>query len=495
MHPDTATMLDVVRAGTSTITTELTREPLVVDGKLPPELDGVMFRNGPGRFERGNGAYGHPFDGDGHVLRLEIGSAGVHFSNRFVRTGTFLHEEQADRIAYRAFGTNIPGGVAANLLRVNFKNAANTSVVWHAGRLLALWEGGPPHRLDPETLETRGTESFDGMLRNPFGGPLGWLTRRISPLLPFSAHPRIDAVTHEMINFGLATGRPHRLLVYQTDGQGRMARPRVHPLRRFSFVHDFAVTDRWLCFLLPYADFALARMLLGLSTPVASLRLDNQRPMQLLLIPRDRAAGPDQARLIDCVPGFVFHIAQGFDREDGRLVLDVIRYPRFPALDDLQALYETPRTDMVPRLERLVVQPDHSECESTAWSDRAFELPTSAPGGLGRDRRFIYGIGAPAEWGAPYFTAIQRVDTHTGALTVRDFGADFVGEPVVVPGPGDSAGWLLTLIHRAADHRTELVVLNAADLTTCATAALPCHVPLGFHGCWVPRSELTATAG
>ena len=58
------------------------------------------------------------------------------------------------RMLYRGFGTNLPGGFFANALRMRFKNAANTSVVWHGGKLLALWEGGLPHRLDPTTLDT-----------------------------------------------------------------------------------------------------------------------------------------------------------------------------------------------------------------------------------------------------------------------------------------------------------------------------------------------------
>lgn len=493
-HPDTASMLDVVKAGTSTVTTELTQVRLKVEGSLPVGLDGVLFRNGPGRFERGGVRYSHPFDGDGHVLRLEIGPDGVRFSNRFVRTREFMDEEQTDRIRYRAFGTNIPGGMAANLLRFDFKNAANTNVVWHAGRLLALWEGGPPHRLDPVTLETQGPESFDGALRNPFSGPVGWLARRFAPLLPFSAHPRIDDETHEMINFGLVSGQPHRLVIYHLDRCGRLARPRVYTLPRFSFVHDFAITERWLCFLLPRADFALSRALLGLSTVVESLRVDQHRPMQLLLIPRDEKTGGDRPRLIDCVPGFVFHVAQGFDLEDGSIALDVVRYPHYPALADLQTLYRTPHPDMVPRLERFVVQPTTGDFALKTWSTRAFELPTSQPGRLGAESRFLYGVGAPEERGTPYFSAIQRVDTRTGVLKVRDFGTDFVGEPLLVPGRDGCEGALLTLIHRAADHHTDLVVLDATELTTLATARLPCDVPLGFHGCWVTRGQLASAA-
>ncbi|MGB5734221.1 MAG: carotenoid oxygenase family protein, partial [Thiohalocapsa sp.] len=279
MDISSSDMLRVLGENARTVEKEYSDQPLAIDGSLPPTIDGVLFRNGPGRFERGGQRYAHPFDGDGHITRFDITARGVRYSNRFVRTREFVAEERAGRMLYRAFGTNLPGGLPANVFRLRFKNAANTNIVWHGGRLLALWEGGPPHRLDPDTLATLGTEDFDGGLSNPYPPPARWL----SPLLPFSAHPRLDADSGELFNFGLVSGNPNRLLIYRVDRDGRMAPFQAHDLARFSFVHDFAVTRRWFCFLLPQADFDLTRAALGLTTPVGSLRLAPGRPMQALL--------------------------------------------------------------------------------------------------------------------------------------------------------------------------------------------------------------------
>jgi all-trans-8'-apo-beta-carotenal 15,15'-oxygenase len=487
---DSDAMLRVVAEATRDVGEELTGVSLPIDGNVPPELDGILFRNGPGRFSRGGVRYAHPFDGDGHIVRIDIGPRGVRFSNRFVRTREFIAEEEAGRLLYRAFGTNLPGGIRANLLRMRIKNAANTSVIWHGGRLLALWEGGPPHRLDPHSLDTLGPETFEDRLCNRSPGPLGWLARRLSAHLPFSAHPRVDAQSGELINFGLLFGRPNRLMLYRVDGAGRMDVPASHELARYSFVHDLAVTNRWLAFLLPRADFDAPRALLGLKTPVGSLRIATGRPMEALLIPRD--AGPGGARLLtlDCVPGFVFHIAQAFDREDGALVLDVVRYREYPVFDDFESLFRRVHPGMLPRLERITITPDTGRCEIEPWGERAFELPVTAPGAFGEPRRYIYGVGAPFERGAPYLTAIQRLDTETGELCKRDFGLDLAGEPVLVPGSDGEEGWLLSLIHRADREETDLVVLRASDLDIEATATLPCLIPVGFHGCWVPRAAL-----
>jgi all-trans-8'-apo-beta-carotenal 15,15'-oxygenase len=489
--PDVDTMLRVIAQATRTVTEELSAVQCRVEGAIPRAIDGVLFRNGPGRFERGGVRYRHPFDGDGHLVRVEFGGGRVVFSNRFVRTREFLEEERCGRMRYRAFGTNLPGGLLANSLRLPFKNAANTSVVWHAGRLLACWEGGPPHRIDPGSLATLGPESFDGRLDHRPSGPTARLARRITPLLPFSAHPRIDAETGELVNFGLLSGRPNRLLVYRIDAAGRMADPESFDLPRFSFVHDIAVTGRWLCVLLPHASFDVARVLLGLRTPVGSLRVDPVHPMQALLIPRARGSRKEPPLILDAVPGFVFHIAQAFDADDEVLVVDAVRYPEYPIFDDFEALLRALGTRWVPRLERWLIRPQTGSVSVSPLSQRPFELPVTAPGPLGAPRRHLYGVGAPEGRGVPYFTAIQRLDTDTGSLQALDFGSDPVGEPVLVPDPEGGEGWLLSLVHRAGGNgdagRTELQVLNAADLTVVARAMLPLVVPLGFHGSWVRR--------
>jgi all-trans-8'-apo-beta-carotenal 15,15'-oxygenase len=338
------------------------------------------------------------------------------------------------------------------------------------------------------TLATLGPDDFQGRLREPAAGG----RRRPPPALPFAAHPRLDAETGELFNFAIIPGRSNRLAFYRVDGNGCMDPPRFHALERFSFVHDFALTRRFICVLLPRAEFDLTAVLLGHRTPVGSLRLETDRPMQALLIPRDGGT----ARLFDAVPGFVFHIAQAFDRDDGTLVMDVIRYRDYPAFDELKDLFADPAADLLPRLERLVLEPAQGRCRGEPWPesvrDRGAELPTTAPGAVGTEHRVIYSLGAPAGRGVPFFTAVQRLDTVGGELIETDFGLDLPGEPILAGagcGP-DAAGWLLTLVYRGPERPSQLLVLDSRDLRLQATLTLPHALPPGFHGSWVERCRL-----
>jgi all-trans-8'-apo-beta-carotenal 15,15'-oxygenase len=130
-----------------------------VDGSVPPALNGTLFRNGPGINKIGGQWLAHWFDGDGMLSQISFADGRVHYRNRYVDTPKHRAESKAGKILYRGFGTMRPGGLLANALRTP-GNASNTSVVYHASKLLTLWEGGPPYRLNPADLATIGLDDF-----------------------------------------------------------------------------------------------------------------------------------------------------------------------------------------------------------------------------------------------------------------------------------------------------------------------------------------------
>ena len=454
----------------------------LVEGALPPDLIGTLLRNGNGHFEQHGVRYDHLFDGDGMVARFVFDGQRVIYRNRYVRTQEFVAEEAAGRMLYRSFGTNLPGGLRANFGKTQFKNTANTSLVEHGGHLLALWEGGLPHALDPETLATRGRFDYGGVLRNPFG----WLDRRITPEMPFSAHPKVHPVTGVLHNFGTVVGTRHRLVLYEVSPAGQARVAQVLPLAQAHFAHDFVLTQSGhrIFFLTPVA-FDVFRALSGLTSPVASIQVNRQQQTQVVVV------GPDGAvHRLRTDFGFAFHFVNGYqDPADGTLVADALLLADFPDAaaikgylgghlpdDQPQARFVRFRLDLAAGT---VTRQPLADCEG--------ELPEIHPERLGLPYRYTWTIGRPAASPSPLLDHLLKLDVQTGALRHAYQPGTLCSEPVVVPRPGSRAeddGYLVYLRYSAPDEATDLLVADAADLRPLARLRLPHHIPLGFHGLW-----------
>ncbi len=284
------------------VTVELSDEPLAAArGAIPAELSGTLYRNGPGRLERGGHWVHHPFDGDGMVTALRFADGGVRLSNRFVRTEGWLAEEKAGTVLYRGvFGTPKPGGPLANAFDLRLKNIANTHVVRLGDQLLALWEASSPHALDPLSLETRGLTLLDGVLK---------------PGEAFSAHPRFDPGHHgapRMVTFGVKAGPRStvRLMEFAADGPGAgtLLADSSHSFAGFAFLHDFAITPNWAVFLQNAIDFNPLPYVFGRRGAAQCLKSRPGARGQFWLIPRqDGAFAGQEPRLLEAPEGFVFH--------------------------------------------------------------------------------------------------------------------------------------------------------------------------------------------
>ena len=83
-------------------------ETPLVDGEIPRDLNGSLYRNGPGLFERGALRKPHLLDGDGLVQRLSFADGKVRYQNAFVRTAKFV-EEEADAFRSSTWSKRRPG--------------------------------------------------------------------------------------------------------------------------------------------------------------------------------------------------------------------------------------------------------------------------------------------------------------------------------------------------------------------------------------------------
>ena len=456
----------------------------LVEGALPPDLVGTLLRNGNGRFEHHGVKYEHLFDGDGMVARFRFDGHAVHYRNRHVRTTEFVAEEKAGRMLYRSFGTNLPGGLRANFGKTQFKNTANTSLVQHGGQLLALWEGGLPHRLDPDSLATLGRYDYDGVLLNSFS----WLDRRITPEMPFSAHPKVHPTTGVLHNFGTVAGSQHRLVLYEVSPAGQARLAHVLPMADSTFAHDFVLTQsgHQIFFLTPVA-FDVLRALAGITSPAASIKVNKAQPTQIIVVHPD---GRVQRLTTDF--GFVFHFVNGYQDADGTLVADALLMADYPESLSIKAYLagDLPDDAQQARFVRFRLDLASGTVTRQPLSDYEGELPEINPDRVGQPYRYTWTIGRPPGHTLPLLDHLIKLDVQTGEARAAYVPNTLVSEPVVVPRPGPDApeddGYLVYLRFDAATQTTDLVVADAANLQLLARLRLPHNIPLGFHGLWQP---------
>ncbi|GGF21797.1 carotenoid oxygenase family protein [Hymenobacter cavernae] len=458
----------------------------LVEGALPPELVGTLLRNGNGRFEHHGVKYDHLFDGDGMVARFRFDGRQVHYRNRYVRTAEFVAEEAAERMLYRSFGTNLPGGIRTNFLKTKFKNTANTSLVQHGGHLLALWEGGLPHRLDPDTLDTLGRFDYEGVLRNPFS----WLDRLITPEMPFSAHPKVHPDTGVLHNFGTVAGAQHRLALYEVSPAGEARLAHALPMPEATFAHDFVLTrsGHQIFFLTPVA-FDVLRAITGLTSPAASIRVNRTQPTQIVVVDPTGAV-----HRLETDFGFTFHFINGYQDADGTLVADALLLGDYPDSPSIKAYLAGNLPDDQPQATFVRFRLDLGSGTVTRQSLSRYEgeLPEIHPARVGQPYRYTWAIGRPPESPSPLLDHLIKLDVQTGQARHAYESGTLCSEPVVVPrltsngaaSPREDDAYLVYLRFAAPTRTTDLIVADAADLRTLARLRLPHNIPLGFHGLW-----------
>ena len=206
-----------------------------VEGKLPADLDGAFYRVGPDPQYPKPDKYMNdiPFDGEGHLSMFRIKDGHVDYRTRFVRTQRWKAQHAARRSLfgmYRNPGTDDPSVKGLS------RGTANTQITYHHGKLFAMKEDSPPVALDPLTLET--TDDY-----YTFGGGMKSLT--------FTAHPKLDPVTGEMIAFGYEAKGFYTpdIEVFSCDRTGKVNWSAWVKCPYTSMIHDFGVTQKHIAFL------------------------------------------------------------------------------------------------------------------------------------------------------------------------------------------------------------------------------------------------------
>lgn len=439
---------------------------LPVIGTIPEGLNGTYFRNGPNPAFPPRHRY-HWFDGDGMVHAITLHDGRASYRNRYVATEGLLQERRAGRALFGGLldmRVEVPEGAA-------FKNTANTNIVFHAGRLLALVESGLPTEIDRSTLETLGSYDFGGKLRTAM-----------------TAHPKIDPETGAMLFFGYSAFPPY-LTFHVAAADGTLERSEEVEVPWPSVIHDFAVTREHVIFTV--CPLVIRPELIAATG--TAFRWEPERGTRIGIAPRRDVSREIKWLATDA--SYVFHTMNAY-QEGSTIVLDVARYGRLGFMPSREAREEEPDGDSHPRLHRWTLDLARDEVRSDPVDEAVAEFPRIDERRLGSRYRYGYMTGGsrPSDPVAVP-NLLYKYNLDTGRRESHDFGAaSGCGEQLFVPRSADSAedeGYLVSLVYDGERDASDLVILDARSIAAepLATVQLPHRVPYGFHGSWVPIDD------
>jgi carotenoid cleavage dioxygenase-like enzyme len=444
----------------------------IVAGEIPAGVRGTLYRNGPGRLERGGQRVGHWFDGDGAILAVKFADGAASGVYRYVQTEGYKEETKADRFLYGNYGMK-PSVPLWERRSKSVKNAANTSVLALPDRLLALWEGGTPHALDLDTLATIGTDD------------LGSNDRK----LIYSAHPKVDPLSGNIYNFGISLGAQTKLNLYQSDRSGNIVKSSQTKLPRIPLIHDFLLVDKYLVFCIPPVSIQPLPILLGMTSYSDAMKWQPELGTQILVFDRDNLSLISSAVV---EPWYQWHFGNGCLDNNGNIVCDLVRYADFATNQFLGevATGET-QTTAIGELWQLVIDPSSGKLiSSDRLSDRSCEFPLVAATDVGRDWRYTYLVAHKNDSALDreLYGTIGRFDRQTHTLTLAELDRGlYPTEPIhVVDKYDDNKGWVITVVYDGAVDRSEVWIYDRDRLndTPACRLGLPNVIPMGFHGTW-----------
>jgi carotenoid cleavage dioxygenase-like enzyme len=440
---------------------------LVVRGELPAGLNGTLYRNGPNPQFAPRDANYHWFIGDGMIHAFHIEDGRVAYRNRWVRTPKWQAEHAAHKALHGSWGnpmTSDPSVVAKD------SGLANTNIVAHGGKLLALEEAHLPFALDPDSLAPAGYQDFAGAMTG----------------LRFTAHPKLDPETGEMVFFAYSVGGyfTKTMLYGVVDKAGKLVRLDRFEAPYCSMVHDFLVTRNHVLFPILPLTGSLERAMSG----KPAYAWEPARGSYIGVMRRDAPIA--SMRWFQGDSCYVFHPMNAYEDGD-KIIADVMQYGAAPLFPDPDGKPGNP-ADAVARLTRWTfdLAANGDSFQRAQIDDLAGEFPRLDERFTGLSYRHGYFAASSGGGLAQGFDVLAHLDLKTGKRTNYHLPeGDAASEPVFVPRAADAPegeGWLLATIYRGAEKRSDLAVFEAAalDKGPIALAELAHRVPHGFHGNW-----------
>jgi carotenoid cleavage dioxygenase-like enzyme len=455
--------------GFRTLDREINVDDLPVRGTVPPWLTGTLLRTAPAKFEVGEQRYNHWFDGLAMLHKFAFTGGRVVYSNRYLRSRSYLEAIATGRISRGEFATDPCRTLfqrVATWFSPKFTDNCNVSVNKLANDIVAYTETRMPIRFDPETLKTLGEYDYDEQIKGPVS----------------SAHPQLDSARGRHYTYVLEFGRKskyHFLGIDQATGQEAVLA--TLSAERPAYIHSFGMSERYLVL----AEFPLVvnpvRLKFSGKPFIRNYEWEPDRGVRFHLIEKETGQIVRTARSRAV---FAFHHVNAFE-EGEEVVVDIVAFPDSGVIDQLYL-------DRLRSGEPVTSTGKLTRFRIGSSGDVSFERLSEAPIEFPRinyrrvaGRRYRYVYGAGNEVPGNFIDNLVKLDLEHKVASFWYEDGCYPGEPVFVATPGaadEDDGVILSIVLDANKAASFLLILDGLTLRELARAECHHHIPFGFHG-------------
>lgn len=431
---------------------------------LPKELIGKIYlRNGGNPYLRNEN--NHIFDGDGMIHMIEFKKKGIIYQNRWIETYRFKLEKKYKKPLFVRLGNLTSISIFTNFMKrifllddtnqtietlfnKNGEGTANTNIIYHARKLLALNEMDKPYLLeikneeDMNEIRTIKRYDFDGKLIHNMG-----------------AHPKIDPDTQEMISTGYDIIQK-KCYVSFISKEGDIIETIKIGLKSPRLIHDIGITKNKVLILDLPLEFSIMNVIMS-EFPIG-VNSDGKSSIIIL----DRNTKKIETIEIEDTE-IIFHIANSWETDDGKyIIMYVFSY-------DIDTFNIKELETQRPQLKRLIIDTKTKKAKVKNVSENYGELPIVEDYLVGKRTNYLY-YSKISDNG---FDGIVKHDTKTKKETIRKFPEGMYG--------GESAihdNYIINVLYNIKDNKSKLAIYNKSTLELIKLIDLGCRVPFGFHG-------------
>ncbi len=459
---------------------------LEVEGDVPAQLSGTYHRVHPDQQFAPRFDNEQFFNGDGMISLFRFRNGRVDFKQRYAQTDKFKLERAAGRALFGAYRNPLTDEPA---VKGKIRGTANTNVIVHAGKLLALKEDSPALVMDPLTLETQGYTNWGGKCTSQ----------------TFTAHPKIDPLTGNMIAFSYASkGLLTKDCTYmEISPTGELLREVWFEAPYYCMMHDWGVTEDYACFHIVPSTSNWDR----LHANLPHFGFDTTLPVYLMVLPRKGDA--KDIKIFKRPNMFCSHVMNAFN--DGtKIYFDTPAaknnmFPFFPDIHGAPFDRDTAKSYMTRWTVDYNSKGDEfekTEQLSTLFSEfpRIDDRYATQPHGFGwipvTDMSMPFnGPGQRAS--GLRLNRIACMNFRNGTESTWFCGPDsLIQEPCFVPRSPDAPegdGYVIAVVDDIVHNYSDLVMLDAQNVEAgpICRIKLPFRLRQGLHGNWADERALS----